>query len=135
MLTAITSRSALFRVAARGAAAALQGQTKTTTAITPSLVAALQFSSKAPTAAKEDEDEDVADKMTLSGKRKHNSGADKKSSKKSKEKGIQNLNFKYLMRMVQHIGKTWGHVYREPSHEDYAWYVQVKVRFFCGVWN
>jgi len=73
----------------------------------------------------EEDDENVGEGGVLSGKRK--SGSSHKgvpSNKRSKtNKGVKNLNFRYLMRIIQHIGKTWGHVYREPSHEDYAWYV------------
>jgi hypothetical protein len=65
------------------------------------------------------DDESFDDELLLSGKRKPRRS--NKESKKSKVNQVKNINFKYLTRIVQHIGKTWGHVYREPSHEDYAW--------------
>ncbi len=69
------------------------------------------------------DDEIVPDDEFSSGKRKQNSM--NRESKRAKVNGVRNINVKYLFRIVQHIGKTWGHVYREPSHEDYAWYVSL----------
>ena len=70
-----------------------------------------------------DQEEDLDDEaLTLSGKRKQSSGVSSSPKKKrTKVNGVERLNFKYLARMVQLIGNTWGHIYREPSHEDYAW--------------
>ena len=68
-------------------------------------------------------DEDLDDEsLTLSGKRKQSRGVSySPKKKKAKTNGVEHLSFKYLARMVQLIGNTWGHVYREPSDEDYAW--------------
>jgi hypothetical protein len=33
------------------------------------------------------------------------------------------LNSLYLARMIQFLSYKWGHVYREPSNEEYLWYV------------
>jgi hypothetical protein len=33
------------------------------------------------------------------------------------------LNALYLARMIQFLSHKWGHVYREPSNEEYLWYV------------
>jgi hypothetical protein len=70
-----------------------------------------------------DLEDDVDDEdLTLAGKRKQGSNLSSSPKKKKvKVKGVEHLSFKYLVRMVQLIGNTWGHVYREPSHEDYAW--------------
>lgn len=63
------------------------------------------------------------EELTLSnlGKRQVKGQTKTSSSKKRKSKDLQSLNLRYLIRMVQYIAKTWGHIYREPSHEDYAW--------------
>lgn len=65
--------------------------------------------------------------LTLSGKRKLSSNVSSPTKKPKKEGGLHHLNFKYLLRIVELLGKTWGHLYREPSHEDYAWYVYALV--------
>jgi hypothetical protein len=31
------------------------------------------------------------------------------------------FNVLFLGKLLLHMSKTWGHVYREPSHKDYAW--------------
>lgn len=66
----------------------------------------------------EQEVEEVA--LMALGKRKNSSNAQKKN-KKQKTPGGHKISLQYLMRMLQYISKTWGHVYREPSHEEYAW--------------
>jgi hypothetical protein len=66
----------------------------------------------------EEDDEDVP--LVALGKRKI-SGNVLQDGKKQKNKGGNKISFKYLIRMLQYISNTWGHVYREPSHEEYAW--------------
>eukprot|EP00980_Cylindrotheca_fusiformis_P006231 scaffold1334_cov123-Cylindrotheca_fusiformis.AAC.1 len=75
----------------------------------------------------EEEEEDVPLAMMVDGKR--NSPASSEQPKRKRRKRMPQPNklisFRYLLRMFQHISKVWGHVYREPSHEDYAWYVKL----------
>jgi hypothetical protein len=66
----------------------------------------------------EEDDEDVP--LMALGKRKI-SGTVLQDGKKQKTNGGNKISFKYLIRMLQYISNTWGHVYREPSHEEYAW--------------
>jgi hypothetical protein len=71
----------------------------------------------------EEEEEDVPLAMMLEGKRKAPASAEQPNSKRQKQMPAAEkmISFRYLLRMLQHISKVWGHVYREPSHEDYAW--------------
>jgi hypothetical protein len=69
----------------------------------------------------ESDDEEGVTLAALGSKRK---AANDKSPKGKRQKGTSDqriLNFKYYLRLLQYISKTWGHVYREPSHEEYAW--------------
>jgi hypothetical protein len=70
----------------------------------------------------EDQSEDESDNVADATKRKPSNGSGRRK-KKRKVKGEANISFKYVMKMLEHISKTWGHAYREPSHEEYAWYV------------
>jgi hypothetical protein len=67
-----------------------------------------------------DHSEDETDLTEDQTKRKSSNGLGKRK-KKRKVKGESNISFKYVMKMLEHISKTWGHVYREPSNEEYAW--------------
>ena len=46
---------------------------------------------------------------------------DLRKRKKQKTKADPTISPKYLISMLHYISKTWGAVYREPSHEEYAW--------------
>lgn len=82
-------------------------------------------------ASDSDDQEEGEEKVTgvregdSAGKRKRAPKEARAGKKTKTNRQVQHLNFRYLMRMVQYIGKTWGHVYREPSHKDYAWYVEI----------
>mmetsp|Transcript_25162 Transcript_25162/g.62039 ORF Transcript_25162/g.62039 Transcript_25162/m.62039 type:complete len:1007 (+) Transcript_25162:894-3914(+) len=81
----------------------------------------------------DDEDEDDSDdeegeeeEVTLSAmtgdKRTAHSSKQPKTKRQKQNTAVPKMiNFRYMLRMLQYISKTWGHVYREPSHEDYAW--------------
>ena len=64
-------------------------------------------------------DEENVPLMAL-GKRRTDEGVTR-DGKKHKTSHQNRISPKYLARMLQYISKTWGHVYREPSHEEYAW--------------
>jgi hypothetical protein len=64
-----------------------------------------------------DEEDDVP--LVALGKRKMASSSEQ-GTKKQKIDGPQ-LSYTFLAGLLSHISTTWGHVYREPSHEDYAW--------------
>ena len=72
----------------------------------------------------DDDDEEDMPLAFLGGKRKA-STASRSNDKRQKQNSASDkrISFQYLLRSLQHISKVWGHVYREPSHEDYAWYV------------
>ena len=75
----------------------------------------------------EDDDDDEEEDMPLAflgGKRKAPT-VSRSNDKRQKQNSAseKRVSFQYLLRCFQHISKVWGHVYREPSHEDYAWYV------------
>jgi hypothetical protein len=65
-----------------------------------------------------DEEDDVP--LVALGKRKMASWSEREGSKKQKT-NVPPLSYTFLARLLSHISTTWGHVYREPSHEDYAW--------------
>lgn len=71
-------------------------------------------------------DEDYDDVLLIElGKRKPKE--DLKGRKDGKKQRVQDnvrqssVVVHYLIRMLEYISKTWGHCYREPSNEDYAW--------------
>jgi hypothetical protein len=65
-----------------------------------------------------DEEDDVP--LVALGKRKMASSLEQEGTKKQKTDAPR-LSYTFLARLLSHISTTWGHVYREPSHEDYAW--------------
>ena len=80
----------------------------------------------------EDEDEDdeeEEEEVTLAvlGTKRKTASKSGNNSKRPRQSTVaeRRVSFQYLLRMLQHISKVWGHVYREPSHEDFAWYVAI----------
>lgn len=73
----------------------------------------------------ESDDEEEADLSELTGDKRaaHSRKLPKNKKQKQSTAVPKMVNFRYMLRMLQYISKTWGHVYREPSHEDFAWYV------------
>lgn len=72
----------------------------------------------------EEDDDDEEDDMPLVSLGKRKSSA--KHGQSNKRRTPNNdcspkFSFQYLTRMLHYISKTWGHCYREPSHEDYTW--------------
>jgi hypothetical protein len=64
-----------------------------------------------------DEEDDVP--LVALGKRKTASTSQQETKKQKTD--APRLSYTFLARLLSHISTTWGHVYREPSHEDYAW--------------
>jgi hypothetical protein len=78
---------------------------------------------------KDDDDEDEDDDVPLmalckrksehcvedSPHKKHRNGGDDQDPKNCR------IHPWYLAKLVQYISTRWGHVYQEPSHEDYVW--------------
>ena len=77
----------------------------------------------------EDEDDDEEEEVTLAvlGTKRKTASKSGNNSKRPRQNTVaeRRVSFQYLLRMLQHISKVWGHVYREPSHEDFAWYVVI----------
>ena len=69
----------------------------------------------------DDDDDDVA--LTCLGKRKSEDETENDAKKQHKigREGDPNISLKYLIRMLEYVSKTWGHCYREPDRDDYAW--------------
>jgi len=69
-----------------------------------------------------DEEDDDVPLMCL-GKRnsEDQNGRDEKKRPKHIREGSPKFCMRYLMRMLDYVNKTWGHVYREPESEEYAW--------------
>jgi hypothetical protein len=63
----------------------------------------------------EDEDSCGEEDLPLAalGKRKH--------VDRSNEEAHLKIALSYLSRLISYISKTWGHVYHEPCHSEYAW--------------
>ena len=67
-----------------------------------------------------DDDDDDEEDLPLAALGKRN--LEGQSMQDSKRQKIQNrLSFVYLVRLLSYCSKTWGHVYKEPSHSEYAW--------------
>jgi hypothetical protein len=64
-----------------------------------------------------DEEDDVP--LVALGKRKMPPSSEQRTKKQKTD--APRLGYTFLARLLSHISTTWGHVYREPSHEDYAW--------------
>ena len=73
----------------------------------------------------DDDDEDEEDDVALDclGKRKSEDQTENEAKKQHKvgREGDPNISLKYLIRMLEYASKTWGHCYREPDRDDYAW--------------
>ncbi|CAJ1959310.1 unnamed protein product [Cylindrotheca closterium] len=67
--------------------------------------------------------DDEEEEVTVSGDKRtaHSSKRPKNKRQKQNAAVPKMINFRYMLRMLQYISKTWGHVYREPSHEEFAW--------------
>jgi hypothetical protein len=74
----------------------------------------------------EDEDEDMDNDdvpLMCLGKRdsEDQNGRDDKKRQKLTGEGNPKFSMRYLMRMLEYVSKTWGHCYREPDRDEYAW--------------
>ncbi|KAL3941181.1 MAG: hypothetical protein SGBAC_004412 [Bacillariaceae sp.] len=70
----------------------------------------------------EEEEEEVTLSAMASDKRTAPFSKQPKSKRQKQNTAVPKMiNFRYMLRMLQYISKTWGHVYREPSREDFAW--------------
>ena len=69
----------------------------------------------------DDDDDDVA--LDCLGKRKPEDQTENDTKKQHKigREEDPNINLKYLIRMLHYVSKTWGHCYREPERDEYAW--------------
>ena len=98
------------------------------TVIVLSLIFELQreFSSSIDDEEEEDEDEDMDNDdvpLMCLGKRDSEDQNGRGGKKRQKLTGEENPKFcmRYLMRMLEYVSKTWGHCYREPDKDEYAW--------------
>jgi hypothetical protein len=69
-----------------------------------------------------DDDDDVP--LVALGKRKSDETEDNQKGEKQQKRVNREdpkISLEYLIRVLEYISKTWGHCYREPSHEEYAW--------------
>lgn len=69
----------------------------------------------------EDDDDDVA--LDCLGKRNLEDRTENDAKKQHKigREGDPNFSLRYLVRMLEYVSKTWGHCYREPERDEYAW--------------
>lgn len=80
-----------------------------------------------PTEASIDDDSDDDDDIPLSalGKRPFEEEAPKATSEEYQNSPVR---LQFVARILQLISSKWGHLYREPNHADYVWYV---TKFRC----
>ena len=73
----------------------------------------------------DDDEEDEEDDLALDslGKRKTEDEPENEAKKQHKvgREEDPNISLKYLIRMLEYASKTWGHCYREPDRDEYAW--------------
>jgi hypothetical protein len=71
--------------------------------------------------AEDDDDDDVP--LECLGKRKPEDQTEDDTKKQHKigREGDPNFSIQYLIRMLEYVSKTWGHCYREPARDEYAW--------------
>lgn len=53
--------------------------------------------------------------------KKHKSSSEGEETNKLSEVLVGGFNVYFLGKLLLHMSQTWGHVYQEPSHKDYAW--------------
>ena len=67
----------------------------------------------------DDDDEEEEDlPLALLGKR---ASTEQANQDQKRQKAESRLSLVYLSRLLSFCSKTWGHVFKEPSHSEYAW--------------
>ena len=84
----------------------------------------------------DDEDDDVplaslGTKRTSAGDGADGESADPPAANKKQRGNNTMVRPQYLARLIQFVSAKWGHVFREPSDDEYTWYVCVCV-CVCG---
>jgi hypothetical protein len=72
----------------------------------------------------EESDDDDDDDIPLTSLGKRDSGKQVSSAARKKKARIEPIVERaYIAKLLRFISDRWGHVFQEPSDEDYAWYV------------